>query len=174
MCGIEEWATLALSHSCGEGCLHPVSLPIAYTADYVKAACSEASADALTWADVYATHPTEIVIDPKSRSQNGGKRVILHTKNRALSGSVSENRDAVGPHDNLHPCRWVASLPFLCFQLPPCILQQGGRPAIRGRSMASLIQIVGPCGAGVHAHRSLSKQDRGAYSSSSSSKSSSM
>ena len=65
LCGIEEWATLALSHSCGEGCLHPVSLPIAYTADYVKAACSEASADALTWADVYATHPTEIVIDPK-------------------------------------------------------------------------------------------------------------
>lgn len=64
LCGIEEWATLALSHSCGEGCLHPVSLPIAYTADYVKAACSEASADALTWADVYATHPTEIVIDP--------------------------------------------------------------------------------------------------------------
>ena len=46
--------------------MHPVSLPIAYTADYVKAACSEASADALTWADVYATHPTEIVIDPKN------------------------------------------------------------------------------------------------------------
>lgn len=88
-------------------------------------------------------------------------RFLCATKNRALSGSVSENRDAVGPHDNLHPSRWVASLPFLCFQLPPCILQQGGRPAIRGGSAASLIQIVGPCGAGVHAHRSSSKQKGG-------------
>ena len=70
LCGIEEWATLALSHSCGEGCLHPVSLPIAYTADYVKAACSEASADALTLADGYATHPTKIVIDPTKRLRN--------------------------------------------------------------------------------------------------------
>ena len=45
--------------------MHTVALPIAYTADYGKADCSEASADALTWADEYAIHPTAIVIDPE-------------------------------------------------------------------------------------------------------------
>ena len=56
-----------------------------------------------------------------------------------------KNRDAVGLHDNLRNCRWVASPPLLCFQRPPPG-QSRGREACNSRqeSSASLIIIVGP------------------------------
>ena len=47
---------------------------------------------------------------------------------------AEKNRDAVGPHDNLRNCRWVASSPLRCFQHPPPVLSRGGRPAIHGES----------------------------------------
>ena len=37
-----------------------------------------------------------------------------------------ENRDAVGLHDNLRNCRWVASLPLLCFQRPQTVFHAAG------------------------------------------------
>ena len=89
LCGIEEWAALVLSHFCGEGCLHPVSLPIAYTAGYVKAACSEASADALTLADGYATHPTDLLTKVKPSKQKFEQEKMCIT-NQAVERFIFE------------------------------------------------------------------------------------
>ena len=69
-----------------------------------------------------------------------------HSRSISASGVIQKNRDAVGLHDNLRNCRWVASPPLLCFQhpqsdwLPP-------REACNSRqekNRASLIIIVGP------------------------------
>ena len=47
-------------------------------------------------------------------------------RDRPPKSLSQKNRGAVGPHDNLRNCRWVASLPFRCFQLPRRVFQRAG------------------------------------------------